>query len=226
MKKLFAALVVMLVAVLILVGCNTTNSSRSITSTFIDTEGCLLVMYSDGTADNLGCVIGPQGIQGERGEQGDDKFAYNAFELKISANMSVLDFMEYTDYFTIYGYIGTYTPTLYGKLLVRNDNPYVRIKNAYYVVPANANGTFTIDIFDRYGPDYCDSDRQTLTPAECLELGGVKLSDDLKYAYFPIETYDSFYGNSEKMLTSSLFIPVSARYGSIYIEGERLLPIE
>jgi hypothetical protein len=139
--------------------------------------------------------------------------------------------MEYTDYFTIYGHIGTYTPTLYGKLLVRNDNPYVRIKNAYYVIPANRDGSFTINVFDATGPnngreDYSSRNSRTLTPTECLKLG-VKLSDDLSFAYFPIETHESFYDNSSTSPTSSLFIPVSAEYNYIiYIEGERLLPVD
>lgn len=43
----------------------------SITSVSIDTDGNLTITFSDGDSENVGNIIGPQGIQGPKGDKGD-----------------------------------------------------------------------------------------------------------------------------------------------------------
>lgn len=43
----------------------------SITSVSIDTDGNLTITFSDGDSENVGNIIGPQGVQGPKGDKGD-----------------------------------------------------------------------------------------------------------------------------------------------------------
>lgn len=43
----------------------------SITAVSIDTDGNLTITFSDGDSENVGNIIGPQGIQGPKGDKGD-----------------------------------------------------------------------------------------------------------------------------------------------------------
>lgn len=43
----------------------------SITSVSIDTDGNLTIAFSDGDSENVGNIIGPQGVQGPKGDKGD-----------------------------------------------------------------------------------------------------------------------------------------------------------
>ena len=43
----------------------------SITAVSIDTDGNLTITFSDGDSENVGNIIGPQGLQGPQGEKGD-----------------------------------------------------------------------------------------------------------------------------------------------------------
>lgn len=43
----------------------------SVTAVSIDTDGNLTITFSDGDSENVGNIIGPQGVQGPKGEKGD-----------------------------------------------------------------------------------------------------------------------------------------------------------
>lgn len=67
MKKFIISL--LLISILLFSGC---DAVRSISSTAINTNGELIITYSDGSEDNLGVVVGKDGADGEDGKDGVD----------------------------------------------------------------------------------------------------------------------------------------------------------
>ena len=70
MRKHFLKLLSVILVCLLLAGCTFGSDPVSIVDANINDKGELILYYSDGTKDNLGVVVGKDGLDGEDGEDG------------------------------------------------------------------------------------------------------------------------------------------------------------
>lgn len=72
MKKVIIFILILLLTTCILTACDNQQAVRGIQNTFITDDGCLVIVYNDGTQELLGCVVGKDGLNGKDGIDGKD----------------------------------------------------------------------------------------------------------------------------------------------------------
>ncbi|MBS6584079.1 MAG: collagen-like protein [Subdoligranulum sp.] len=70
--KLLLLLLTLCCAIVLLFGLAACSETKGIASAVINDNGELVITYTDGTSDNLGVVVGKDGVDGEDGKDGQD----------------------------------------------------------------------------------------------------------------------------------------------------------
>lgn len=72
MKKLSILIVILLIGLIMLTACDVQKEQKGIQSAFVNDDGYLVLIYTDGTEEAAGYVVGRDGKDGQNGKDGKD----------------------------------------------------------------------------------------------------------------------------------------------------------
>lgn len=70
MKKLSILIVILLIGLIMLTACDVQKEQKGVQSAFVDDDGYLVLIYTDGTEETAGYVVGRNGKDGQDGKDG------------------------------------------------------------------------------------------------------------------------------------------------------------